>query len=146
MARSHWAASELSSCWISFCFEPEKLLDFHENFLYFREELSPVAHFIDMVDVLLRFFREKRKVQEPEKINARQFILFARMHLVLDDSGRIVFHTVAVEVVALLLYFDQHALASVSRTDNIDNAVFLAEYAGKFLHFERDILDRIAIV
>ena len=98
------------------------------------------------MDVLLRFFREKRKIQKSEEVDARQFVLFACMHLIFNDTGRIVFHAVAVEVVALLLNLNQYLFASVGRADNIHDAVLLAENSGELLHFKRDFLNRIAIV
>ena len=86
-------------------FKLEELVDFHKNLLDLGEELPPVAHFIDMVNVFLRLLREKCKVQEPEEVNTRQFVLFACMHLILDDAGHVIFHTVAVKFVTLLLHF-----------------------------------------
>ena len=66
------------------------------------------------------------------------------MHLILDDAGHVIFHTVAVKFVPLLLHLDQHAFARVGRSDNIHDAVLLGERAGELLHFKRDFLDSLA--
>ena len=124
-------------------FELEELVDFHENLLDLGEELPPVAHFVNVMDVLLRFLGEKFEIQEPEEVDARQLVLLAGVHLVLDDARDVVFHAVAEEVVALLLDFDQHLFTGIGRADDVQNAVLLVENARKLLHFEGDVLDGI---
>ncbi len=124
-------------------FELEELVDFHENLLDLGEELPSVAHFVNVMNVLLRFFGEELEIQEPEEVDARQLVLLAGMHLVLDDARDVVFHAIAEEVVTLLLDFDQHLFAGIGRADDVQNAVLLVEYSRKFLHFEGDFLDGV---
>ena len=83
------------------------------------------------------------EIQEPEEVDARQLVLLAGVHLVLDDARDVVFHAVAEEVVTLLLDFYQHLFAGIGRADDVQNAVLLVENARKLLHFEGDVLDGI---
>ena len=102
-----------------------------------------IAHLVNEMDVLLRFFGEELEIQEPEEVDARQLVLLAGVHRVLDDTGDVVFHAVAEEVVTLLLDFHQHLFAGVRSANNVQNAVLLVENAGEFLHFQGDVLDGV---
>ena len=124
-------------------FELEELVNFYENLLDLGEKLPSVAHFVNVMDVLLRFFGEELEIQESEEVDARQLVLLAGVHLVLNDARDVVFHAVAEEVVTLLLDFDQHLFAGVRGANNVQNAVLLVENAGELLHFEGDFLDGV---
>ena len=122
----------------------KELVNFHENLLDFGEELFPVAHLVDAVDVCGGFLREHLEVEQAEEVDAGQLVFFAGMDLVLDDARDVIFYAVLEEPVALLLDFDEDFLSSVGRADDIQDAIFLVEDSREFLHFERDVLDGFA--